>query len=642
MSLSTSRLFYQGWLILLMIILLAGVLRLWQIGAVPPGLYRDEAQNGLDALGVLDGEYPIFFEANNGREPLYIYLTAAMVSFFGRTALAVRLSAALIGTATTLTTYLFVREWFDKRTGLIAALLWATTVWAIHLSRIGFRAILMPFVVSLFLWLATIAYRRRHFSLLLLTGITHGAIYYTYLAARLIPLFLICFLIYRWWCKKQIAWRVIAVMLVGTLMTLLPLGWYVLTHPESAITRTGQVSIFSPVINQGDLWGTFGVHFGRTLAMFFWQGDTIIRHNPAGRPVFDWLITIPFLIGLFWCIVNWRQTRAGLPLLWCGVLLWGTILAEDAPHFLRSVGVLPVLLIFPAVGLSQLLRWSKLPPGLRKVGITLILMGSLLLTVRDYFVDYAPQANTNYLFETAARELVEEVQQARVVSPDSTHYVDQRFVDGWPSITFLLDSSDDVVFVDPTENSEIVAPASFFLWPFTSHTILTNPIQTATNLSIDVGAMARGDLEPEPYPLYVYYRVDSQSPSELRGINFADQLWLTDSAVVADENVIDVALAWQVVHALPTTIKAFVQVLDRETQTVIGQWDAVPGGIYWNTEWWHPALQVREEREISLLKPYDADEHVIIVGVYDDQTLTRLNIFDEQGRVTGDYWEVTR
>lgn len=96
-------------------------LRLWQVGLWPPGLYRDEAYNGLDALGVLQGDHALFFAANNGREPAYIYLTALAVALFGRTVFAVRLAAALAGTLTTLFTFLLARNWFGVRCGLLAA-----------------------------------------------------------------------------------------------------------------------------------------------------------------------------------------------------------------------------------------------------------------------------------------------------------------------------------------------------------------------------------------------------------------------------------------------------------------------------------------------------------------------------------------
>ena len=84
---------------------MAAGLRFWQLGDLPPGLYRDEAYNGLDASGILNGEHALFFEANNGREPAYIYISSIFIALFGQTPLAIRLAAALIGTLTTLAVY---------------------------------------------------------------------------------------------------------------------------------------------------------------------------------------------------------------------------------------------------------------------------------------------------------------------------------------------------------------------------------------------------------------------------------------------------------------------------------------------------------------------------------------------------------
>jgi len=71
-----------------------------QLGSLPPGLYRDEAYNGLDALAILDGHTPLYFEANNGREPLFIYLLALPLALLGITPLALRLTSAIVGTLT--------------------------------------------------------------------------------------------------------------------------------------------------------------------------------------------------------------------------------------------------------------------------------------------------------------------------------------------------------------------------------------------------------------------------------------------------------------------------------------------------------------------------------------------------------------
>ena len=69
------------------------------------------------------------------------------------------------------------------------------------------------------------------------------------------------------------------------------------SSPETILGRSGQVSVFHPDINQGDLWGTLWQHFGRTAGMFLWRGDDIVRHNPPGRPVFDLFMALPAIAG---------------------------------------------------------------------------------------------------------------------------------------------------------------------------------------------------------------------------------------------------------------------------------------------------------------------------------------------------------
>ncbi|MCP4427938.1 MAG: glycosyltransferase family 39 protein, partial [Chloroflexi bacterium] len=145
-----------GWALLLLLVILAAVMRFGALGELPPGLYRDEAHNGLDALAVLDGRHALFFPANNGREPAYIYLTALFVGLFGRSALAVRMGAAVVGTATTWFVYKLARSWHGRSVGLFAAFTWAVTLWPVHLSRIGLRAVLLaPFLAATF-WLGTL------------------------------------------------------------------------------------------------------------------------------------------------------------------------------------------------------------------------------------------------------------------------------------------------------------------------------------------------------------------------------------------------------------------------------------------------------------------------------------------------------
>ena len=60
-----SRLRRLPWLeavLLVLLFLIALAIRLYGLHQWPPGLYNDEAANGMDAIDVLQGRWPIFFK----------------------------------------------------------------------------------------------------------------------------------------------------------------------------------------------------------------------------------------------------------------------------------------------------------------------------------------------------------------------------------------------------------------------------------------------------------------------------------------------------------------------------------------------------------------------------------------------------
>ncbi|MGC8782046.1 MAG: hypothetical protein ACP5UQ_14385, partial [Anaerolineae bacterium] len=101
---------------LALLLLVAAFFRLWQIGDIPPGLFGDEATDGLDALDVLAGRGAIFFPANYGREGLHMWIVAAMFRLMGVTPLALRLPSVIAGIVTVLATYWLGQELFRAAT----------------------------------------------------------------------------------------------------------------------------------------------------------------------------------------------------------------------------------------------------------------------------------------------------------------------------------------------------------------------------------------------------------------------------------------------------------------------------------------------------------------------------------------------
>src|SRR5258706_212435 len=100
------------------IIILAIVLRFFQLGTNPPSLDWDEASIGYNAYSILKtgaDEYgnilPLSFRSfDDYKPPVYIYLAVPSVSLFGLNEFAVRLPAAVIGVIAVIAVYFFANE----------------------------------------------------------------------------------------------------------------------------------------------------------------------------------------------------------------------------------------------------------------------------------------------------------------------------------------------------------------------------------------------------------------------------------------------------------------------------------------------------------------------------------------------------
>lgn len=622
---------------MLLILVAAAFLRFYQLGELPPGLYRDEAWNGLDALNVLNGDLALFFPANNGREPTYIYLVALGIALFGRTALAIRIGAAVISTLTTLTTYQLGKSWFGWRTGLFAAWLWATTVWPIHLGRIGFRAVLLPFYLSLIFWLGTEAYRRPTPWRWLLVGLVYGLSFYTYLAVRFTPVLLVAIGLYVWWRGRRETLRLaFPWFTLGTLLTLAPFLSLIAQQPELISGRTGQVSILNPDINGGNLLATLWQHTWQALGLLFVQGDTILRHNPPGRPLFDLFMLVPFVTGLWVC---WQTKHRGAIValgFWIMVMLGPTILAEDTPHFLRAVGILPAVVLIPALGLSQLTSWTKLPPRLR-LGLVVFLCGaSVVVTGYDYFWRYARQPEMAYLFEAAARRMAETIQTETATT---AIFVDQRLWDGWPSIRYFLEDTRPIHRFQPETGLPITPGNSFsvYLWPFAPREFLYALPPSTSTVTIAEGEPARGDLDPIPLPFMVHYSIYPTAEDWPVIARFGENIKLRQAQYeLINETRLQMQLTWTVDQSPSRDLKIFVHV--QAGEAVLGQWDGPPGQGYWPKEAWQPGLALQDQFDIELSESFDPVRHTIWIGVYDSETLERVPQLDENGTVIGDQW----
>ena len=650
---------------LLVIIATAAALRLWALGSVPPGLYHDEAFNGLDALAVLEGKRPLFFEANNGREPLFIYLVALSVAVLGRSSGAIRIVAAVLGTLTIPATYLMAKAMFNRRMGLLAATITGFTLWHVNLSRIGFRAVAMPLFVALTLWQLWLGLKRGNQWHFLIGGGLYGLTFYTYLAARFTIVALTAFGLYLVLTEKRTVrkWKqgALAFVLVA-LAVLIPLMVYVATHWDAFLKRVGQVSIFNSAINKGDFWGTLFRHTGRTLLMFTCRGDFIPRHNVPLRPVFDPLLSIFFLLGLILCLLCFRRsTPHALVLIWLATMLLPTILAEDAPHFLRGVGILPVAFVVPAIGLDWFWRFLESKATLKPqnlkpktlIAVALVLTFGLSDTIADYFGDHATSPYLRYNFETAAVDLAVQANRFLGSGWDGTKlwaeqnhplsgrhlYMADRLWRDWASVRFLVPRSPNLTILQeggklPKVYSDEVM---LIVWPYEEYQQYLSLLPAESLIAVNEGSLERGDLETEARLLYITFTATPTATSSVEPeARFERGLTLVGHRLdITSPQELRLDLLWRAEVEIEADYSVFVH-LTRD-DTILAQDDSFPAQGYYPTSLWRVGDIVNDEHTLVLPEPYDPDSHKIIIGLYKWQTMDRLQILDEAGQPISDH-----
>lgn len=639
--------------LLLVIVVLGGCLRFYQLDRLPPGLYTDEAFYALDALDVQAGARPIYFPANNGREPLFIYLLAASVTAFGRTPLAVRFPAAVLGTLDIVAAYALGRALFGRRVGLMAAALTAGCLWALALSRIGLRATTLPPLAALMLACAAYGWQTRRRWLIALAGALCGLCFYTYLAARLIPLPLIAFGIF-WYSARAVRGamrgamrgekpggpavglaRDLSAFIVPAALVVAPLALYALSEPQIYLGRVEQVSIFGAGLAPGA--ATLLNNLGAVVGMFAWQGDLNARHNVPGRPVFDPVLGAAFYAGVALALYRAWKRRDGataLALLWTGALLIPTVLSQDAPHFLRAIGVLPMVFMFPALALEA--AWSWAAARSRKAGWLAAGLSAALLaahgarTALDYFGPYARDPNTALYFQSATAELARRANDY-VTGGERTLFLDRRLWEAFPAVRFLLQPSPAVrVFsVDETPTPADTVEGAVFLWPHAGlPTGAMAWLPGPAHVTAEPGALYRNDDEPEAYPLWATYSVEPIQPAGEPLAEFETgggrRIILRAADVLNVEPGWRVALTWSADGPLDDDLHVFVHL--RAADALLDQADGPLGGALYPVREWRPGDWMSE---IALLdRPAEAAPAglQIVVGLYQYPSGDRLPV----------------
>ncbi|HVZ67441.1 MAG TPA: glycosyltransferase family 39 protein [Patescibacteria group bacterium] len=447
----------------LIIVFVAAILRLWQLGSIPPSPDWDEAALGYDAYSIATtgrdefGKFlpPVLRSFDDYKPALYAYLAIPTVMTIGLNTFAVRLPSAIAGIIAVVAVYFIVQELLAdprddskrneqkiKYIGLAASGLLAISPWSIQFSRVAFESnvgVLFNMLVVLFFLKGL-----KTNWLLYLSIIFAGLNIYVYQSEKVYTplLFFILVIIYFKQLIKIPKIKLIGPVILG-LIVVFPMVFNIFTDSGSLLRLRG-TSIFTyqtEVLgnsaqkferdkNNHDLIGEVldnrRLVYAKTIVdgylshfnpnWLFITGD-ISRHHAPNMGLL-YLFELPLILsGIYVLIFSKYDKKTKI-----FIFLWYLIAAVPAsittgvPHAVRTLNFIPLYQIFGAIGFISLLMWanenkSKLV-GI-KIGKVLILLYILFAIfnvayyLNQYFVqlNYYDSADWQYGYKQAVDEV---------------------------------------------------------------------------------------------------------------------------------------------------------------------------------------------------------------------------------------------
>lgn len=300
------------------ILVLATVVRVYNIVENPPGFFADEASFAYNAYTILHtgkdefgATMPLFFKSfGEYKLPVYIYSQVPFIALLGLSELPVRLTSAAYGIATVAAVYFLMRVLFRRELPALAtAAVLAISPWHIFYSRTGLGDILVhPFYIVLGIAFLVLGTKRPPF--LLASGAAFVLALFSYRAGWVLtpPIIAVLILLYHRELIRNWRFSLPALAMVALA------GITILLHLQSVDSdRAQDLSIFSLNLSLPDTikkaWENYRTQF-TTDFLFDGTGEGHLRHVVAGSG-WIYLWQVPFLvIGVLASL--WRPTRAKL------------------------------------------------------------------------------------------------------------------------------------------------------------------------------------------------------------------------------------------------------------------------------------------------------------------------------------------
>lgn len=433
---------------------MAALLRIYRLADYPAGFHGDEAWSGLEALRILEeGWIGIHSGSALGQAAGTFYVTALLILLFDASIFTVRLSMALFGIATVPAAYLLFRIGFGRVAASFAATALAVSHWHLHMSRVTFPVVALPFACTVAALALILAMRSRSRLTWPVAGGLLGLAPYTYFAY---PSFFVAVFavlaVYLFLQRDQLQPTLLSLALfsIGLVVALIPVISTTISSPTVQTGRMGQVWVFrSHEFPQGEAL-TEQVSF---LARRTWDSLTLFMRNPrvdgtdgsGGKGAVDAGIAVLAYVGLAVSVRRWRSPPYLLALLAVLGALSVLVVTDPSTGTLRrSITAIPWVFGLAGVGVvsvANVIRSAFGQSGRLAVAgaLILVLMAGSFWNLRYYFDELAKSRQLDWAF---ASDHVEALESAHTFAdPGTIYFYSSRWAFDYESIRFLYPDS---------------------------------------------------------------------------------------------------------------------------------------------------------------------------------------------------------
>jgi 4-amino-4-deoxy-L-arabinose transferase-like glycosyltransferase len=387
----------------------------------PPGFHIDEssiafnahliATSGHDEHGA---SWPLFFRAfTEYKNPVYIYLLAAVFKVTGPSILSARLLSAILGVATAFVLGVLARRTTGRHEALPIVMLMALlTPWLFSVSRLVFEVALFPLVIALFLLALHHAATRERWRIqdAAMVAAALALATYTYSIGRLMgPLLAVGLVLF---ITNRERMRGVLSTWAFYVFALVPAYVFHREHPNALTGRFSIITYLDSQAPYSDTVLTFFEHYIRNFNL--WRmvalGDTDIYHLTYvdGCGLLLTLTAALALVGACRAIMRKPRDR------WWLYLLYGLLVAPIPAsltnsyfHSLRLSAVPVFFIALSALGLEWFLSTGEKRNRLKLVVLVLVMLmlAQGLLVLFRYHADQR-SAQRLHLFDGEFKEKI--------------------------------------------------------------------------------------------------------------------------------------------------------------------------------------------------------------------------------------------